>query len=242
MQLHIEKNPEQLSYALADWIANYINDVLSREEKFSWALSGGNSPRQLYKLLAESPYRQKIPWSRLHIFFGDERVVPFDDEQNNGRMAFDTLLKQVPVPREQIHFMRTDVDAETSAAEYEKLLQSFFSGKERSFDLVLLGMGEDGHTLSLFPDSKIVQEQNVRVKSLYLPEQKIYRITLMPTIINRAEKIAFLVTGSSKAETLKKVLQGKFEPEKFPAQLIRPESGETYWFVDEAAARLLTAG
>ena len=239
MALHISKDPVELSHSLATWITNYIEEVLVNHQRFTWALSGGNTPKLLYETLSQPSYAANILWERVHIFFGDERYVPFNDELNNGRMAFDSLLKHVPVPYEQIHFMRTDMDVETSAITYEKLLHHYFDGKQNSFDLVLLGMGEDGHTLSLFPHSQVKTEPDSWVKSIYFPEQKMQRITLTPSIVNRAKRISFLVSGKNKAVTLKNVLNGKPDPEKFPAQLIRPESGEIHWFVDEAAASQL---
>lgn len=239
MQLHVEKNPEQLSNVLAEWICNYINEVLKNQDRFTWALSGGNSPKQLYALLAHSPYLEKIPWNKLHIFFGDERDVPFDDTRNNGKMAYETLLKQVPVPTSQIHYMRTDLKVEESAAEYEKTLHSYFDQTEKSFDLVLLGMGTDGHTLSLFPGQEIIHEKKKWVTTLYVPAQQMYRLTLTPFPVNQAARIAFLVTGQEKARTLKKVLYGGYDPDSFPSQIIKPQHGELHWFVDEDAANLL---
>jgi len=236
MKLHEKKTSKQLCLSLADWICDYIGKVLQKRDRFTLCLSGGNSPRQLYELLAQSPFKEKIPWEKLHIFFGDERYVPFDDERNNGRMANETLLRHVAVPRKQIHFIHTTLPPETSAMVYEETLNQYFGGQKNSFDLVLLGMGTDGHTLSLFPHSEIIHEKKYWVKSFLHEEDDMFRITLTPPLINRAKRIAFLVTGKKKSPALKKVLKGKSDPEKFPAKIIKPGSGELHWFVDEGAA------
>src|ERR1700730_18537491 len=151
MQLHVYKDAEELSHEVAGWIAGCIADTLKEKDRFSIALSGGSTPQRLHKILSASPYREQIDWSKLHIFWGDERAVPFEDSRNNAKMAYDTLLNFVPVPPAQIHVMRTDIDPEASAAAYEKILHQYFDNTPFSFDLVLLGMGDDGHTLSLFP-------------------------------------------------------------------------------------------
>lgn len=239
MQLHIEKDPQQLCNRLAIWMADYIVKTLQDQPVFSLVLAGGNTPKQLYALLADSPFREKIPWQKLEIFFGDERYVPFDDARNNGHMAYETLLKNVPLPEAGVHYLRTDIAAGESAAAYEALLRTLFDGKENTFDLVLLGMGDDGHTLSLFPGYDIVLEKNRWVQSFFNREQNETRITLTAPVVNRARRIAFLVTGAQKAAVLKNVLYGKPDPVIYPSQIIQPTSGAVHWFVDEAAAALL---
>lgn len=239
MTLHIEATPKQVSISLAKWIAIEIRELLKRETMFTWALSGGNSPERLYELMAAAPYREEVSWKKLHIFFGDERVVPFNDVRNNGRMAYEALLKHVLVPAEKIHFIQTEISPQESSAEYENLLHQYFDQLQYTFDLTLLGMGEDGHTLSLFPYSEILHERHALVKSFCHPSEKIHRITLTPPVVNRSRKIVFLVTGKEKAKALSEVITGKNDPEKFPAQLIQPLPGEMHWFLDEEAASLL---
>jgi 6-phosphogluconolactonase len=236
MELHIAKDPAQLSENVAAWISNYIQEVLQDQEKFTFVLSGGNTPKQLYALLAKAPYAEIIPWEKIHFFWGDERAVPFDDERNNARMAFDVLLDKVPVKPENIHVMRTDIAPEQSAAEYEQILRKYFKDEELTFDLVLLGMGDDGHTLSLFPGMPVVHEEEAWVKAFFLPSQDMYRITLTAPVVNDAACVLFLTTGANKALTLKSVIEGTFDADKYPSQLIRPQEGELHWFVDEAAA------
>jgi 6-phosphogluconolactonase len=239
MELHIAQNTQELSENLAAWISNYIQEVLQDQPIFTLVLSGGNTPKQLFALLAKEPYKIMIPWERIHFFWGDERAVPFEDERNNAKMAYETLLTPVGIPEENIHVMRTDISPEASAAEYEKLLHEYFKEGERTFDLVLLGMGDDGHTLSLFPGTPVVHEEKLWVTSFFLKAQDMYRITLTAPVVNHAACVIFMATGTGKSLTLKSVIEGTFNPDKFPSQQIRPEEGELHWFVDEAAAGAL---
>jgi 6-phosphogluconolactonase len=239
MFLHIEKNRAELHEKMAAWICEYVTTALLGQERFTWVLSGGETPKQLYRLLATSPWKEKIPWNKIHFFFGDERYVPFDNEENNGKMACECLLKQVSIPAEQIHYIDTTFTPDESAEAYKKILEDYFPEGSKSFDLVLLGMGDDGHTLSVFPDSELISEQSGSVKAFYVAEKKMHRITLLPKIVNHAARVAFLVEGEKKAGTLAAVLYGTYNPEKFPAQLIKPSHGELHWFIDEAAAARL---
>jgi 6-phosphogluconolactonase len=244
MQVHVYKDAEVLSNAAAKWIAETIVETLRHKDRFTIALSGGSTPQRLHKLLAAAPYKEQIDWSKMHIFWGDERAVPFEDSRNNAKMAYDTLLNYVQIPASQIHVMRTDISAEESAVEYEKILHQYFNSVPggptdplpNSFDLVLLGMGDDGHTLSLFPGLPVVHEEKLWATSFWLPAQDMSRITLTKTITNKASHIAFLTTGSGKAHALKEVLEGAYNPDLYPSQEIKPVAGELYWFVDEAAA------
>ena len=240
MQLHTYKDAEASSQAAAKWIAQHIGETLKKQDRYTLALTGGSSPVRLHQILAGAPYKEQIDWSRLHIFWGDERAVPFDDPRNNAKMGFDTLLNSVPIPRDQIHVMRTDIPPKESAAEYEKILHRYFDGKPFSFDLIMLGMGDNAHTLSLFPGYPIVHEEKAWVDTFFLKEQDMYRITLTKTIPNRSALVAFLVFGAAKAPALKAVLEGPWDPDKYPSQVIKPIGG-LHWFVDEAAAAQLTA-
>ena len=236
MELIITKDIDELSEQAAAWIITYIETVLKKQARFTLVLSGGSTPKILYQLLASGKYKNKIAWSKLHFFWGDERFVPFTDEHNNAKMAFENLLNHVPVLKNQIHLMRTDIEPETAAEEYKKLLHEFFSDSNHTFDLVLLGLGDNAHTLSLFPGYDIVKEKKDWVKSFYLEEQKMYRITLTAPVVNGAGRVAFLVSGSDKAAALYHVLSDKHDPDLYPAQIIQPYNGELYWWVDEAAA------
>jgi 6-phosphogluconolactonase len=235
MELHLYKDGEALSVAAAKWIADRITDTLKTKARFTIALSGGSTPKRLHELLAQAPYKETLAWSKLHVFWGDERAVPFDDSRNNAKMAYDTLLDFVPVPASQIHVMRTDIAPEQSAIEYEKILHEYFDKTPYSFDLVLLGMGDDGHTLSLFPGMPIVHEEKSWAKSFWLQAQDMSRITLTKTIVNKSACVAFLTAGTAKAHALNEVLKGVYNPDLYPSQEIKP-AGELHWFVDEAAA------
>lgn len=241
MKLHIFKNKEEVSDKLASWICDIISQSLKDQEFFTLALSGGETPKLLYKKLASEEYRNKINWKRLRLFWGDERVVPFNDERNNAKVAYDVLIDHIDIPSSQVHIIRTDIEPNFAVDEYRKMLHTFFDNTTQSFDLVLLGMGDDGHTLSLFPDSPIIEEHTHWVNAVFSKKQEMYRITLMPLLINRAAKIAFMVEGEKKSKVLQQVLEGNYDPEKYPAQIIKAPNGELHWFVDEAAAKDLNA-
>jgi len=235
MEIHVYKDAEAMSVDAAKWIADRITSTLRTKDRFTIALSGGSTPKRLHELLAQPPYKETLSWPQLHIFWGDERAVPFEDSRNNAKMAYDTLLDFVPVPASQIHVMRTDIAPEQSAAEYEKILHEYFDNTPYSFDLVLLGMGDDGHTLSLFPGMPIVHEAKALAKAFWLQAQDMSRITLTKTIVNKSACVAFLTAGPAKAHALNEVLRGVYNPDLYPSQEIKP-AGELHWFVDEAAA------
>ena len=237
MQAFISKNSDELSEKFAGWLVNYIDEVLKKQDRFTIALSGGNTPKKLFQLLSSDKYKNKIDWSKLHIFWGDERFVPFDDERNNAKMAHEELLNHVPVDKKHIHIMQTmGPEPEESAVEYEKLLHNYFDNNPTTFDLVTLGLGNDAHTLSLFPGYEVVAENKKWVSALYLKEQQMYRITLTTAVVNKAARVAFLVSGGDKAAALYHVLASEHEPYLYPAQAIQPFNGELYWFYDEAAS------
>lgn len=238
MQIHIHPDIDELAQHVARWMAVVIKQTLAEQDRFTLALSGGSTPQKLHRILAQEPLRSEIDWTKLHIFWGDERAVPFEDERNNAKMAFDTLLNFVPVPKEQIHIMRTDIPAEEAAREYEKLLHAYFDGKPFSFDLVLLGMGDDGHTLSLFPGKPIVHETEKWADAFFLEAQDMFRITITAPVTNLSKRVAFMAAGAGKADTLKAVLEGPYQPDIYPSQQIKP-AGELHWFIDEAAAQQL---
>ncbi|CAG5003043.1 6-phosphogluconolactonase [Dyadobacter sp. CECT 9275] len=239
MELHISANSKELNQSLADWIRDYILEVLVKQDRFTFVLSGGSTPKQLYALLANLPYSQDIPWKKVHFFWGDERFVPFADDRNNAKMAYDELLNQIDVLPEHIHVMKTDVDPQDSVASYEKTLKTYFGETGNTFDLVLLGMGDDGHTLSLFPGTEVVHESKAWVHAFFLPAQDMYRITLTAPVVNRASAVVFAAAGQGKADTLKNVLEGERNIDVFPSQIIDPINGSLHWFVDQAAAEKL---
>lgn len=234
--LHIYKDANEVSIALAEWITSHIESTLQQQDGFTWVLTGGNSPKQLYELLAQSPYRERIQWEKLHFFWGDERAVPFEDSRNNARMTFEALLNNVPVKRDQVHIMQTDITPDASAFAYEKILHRYFPAGDKTFDLVLNGMGDDAHTLSLFPGTPAIKEHTAWVTSFWLEAQQMHRITLTAPVVNLAKQVVFLTFGANKANALQHVLEGPENVELYPSQLIRPISGGLHWFIDEAAA------
>jgi len=236
MAFHIYESADQMTDAMGAWICDLIASRLSRNPRFSFVLSGGNTPKSLYQLLAGDTYKDKIPWERLDFFWGDERFVPFADERNNARMAFENLLNHVPVSSDRIYPMQTNISPAESVIRYDRLLKEYFrSNHMKGFDLVLLGMGEDGHTLSLFPGTTVIHENNAWVSEFYLASQQMHRITLTKVLVNQSAFVAFMVDGNAKAHALREVLKGKFQPDLYPSQVIKP-SGELHWFLDKAAA------
>lgn len=232
-----------LARAAAEEITKSAEEAIAARGRFTIALSGGNTPRPAYRLLAEEPWRDRIDWSRVHVFWGDDRHVPPDHPDSNFGMAHDALLSKVPIPPGNVHRMRTEKpDAETAAEEYAWTLRSAFDldgGEWPRFDLVLMGLGEDGHTASLFPGSDAVRERSRLVVAPWVSSLRTYRITLTPPVFNRAALALFLVSGEEKAAALKAVLEGDFQPDRFPAQIVRPEDGRLLWLIDRAAARWL---
>jgi len=211
------------------------------------ALSGGSTPKGVYALLALDPGLQReVPWDKIHFFWGDERHVPPDHPDSNYRMADDALLSKVPVPVANVHrILSENRDADDAARQYEGTLRAFFqasAGRFPRFDLVLLGLGSDGHTASLFPGTTALHERQRLVAANWVGKLDVDRITVTAPVFNGACCVMFLVSGEDKAMPLKAVMEGRHEPEQLPAQLIRPEDGKLLWLVDQAAGRLLNAG
>jgi len=206
--------------------------------RFSVALSGGNTPRSVYSLLASE--HKQLPWDRIHIFFGDERHVPPDHPDSNFRMASESLLSKVPIPEQNIHRIHAELEAEAAATEYDQQLRDFFhlvNNDWPRFDLIFLGIGEDGHTASLFPGSKALSEESSRVAANWVEKFKTFRITLTFPVLNHAAEVVFLVSSASKAQILSEILQPGSQT--YPAQSVHPENGRLLWLVDEDAGSLL---
>ena len=233
---------EKLIQAAAEHVIQLTSQGITENGRVAIALSGGSTPRPLYTLLATKRYSQRIDWLRVHVFWGDERCVPPDNPQSNYQMARETLLDEVPIPVSNIHRIRGEEDPEKAAVAYEKELRTFFGVDARDgsprlgFDLILLGMGDNGHTASLFPGSPAVNEKERWVMAQYVEVVSMWRITLTPVVSNAAKNVLFIVSGAEKAERLRDVLEGPFQPEVLPAQIVRPASGRLLWFVDRTAA------
>jgi 6-phosphogluconolactonase len=235
----VYEDREALSRAAARLFAERAERAVADHGRCAVLLAGGETPRRTYELLADEPLRNRIPWGQMHLFWGDERCVPPDDPRSNARMACRALLDRVPVPAGQVHPIPGDRDPQQAADEYEALLRRFFAGTPPRFDLVLLGLGVDGHTASLFPDSPVLEERERWTSATRRPDEEIDRVTLTLPIINQAELIVFLVAGADKAAVLHELLDEEPDPRQRPARMIRPEQGELHWLVDSPAARLL---
>lgn len=218
-------------------------DAIRERGRFSVALSGGSTPRELYTLLATPEFATQVDWTRVHFFWGDERAVPPDAVASNFRMVEETLLSRVPVPPQNILRVLTEKEPARAALEYEQSLQEFFNGPIPDplprFDLILLGLGENGHTASLFPHTAVLHNVHDWVAAEYIAEVNMYRVTLTAPVINAARNILFLVAGPDKAATVRAVLRGESRPEDLPAQLIHPRDGDLVWLLDREAASQL---
>jgi 6-phosphogluconolactonase len=240
-EIRIFEDAAKVAEAAANSFIRLAREAIAESGRFTVALAGGSTPKLTFELLASEPFRQQLDWSKVHIFFGDERTVPPDDKDSNYRMANEALLSRVGLPAKNIHRMNGVGDAVANARLYEDELRTFFNDAAwPSFDLVLLGMGDDGHTASLFPGTKALAEQEAWVAANWVEKLSTHRITLTVPAINHAAHILFLVTGENKAERLKEVLSGKqTSEERLPAQLIKPLDGSLEWFIDRAAAARL---
>lgn len=234
--IQIYNNTEEINTKAADLFVASAQKAIAEKGKFTAVLTGGSSPAGIYKLLASDAYKTKIDWSKVFIFWGDERWVPLNDDLNNAKMSYATLLSHVPIPAENIFEMYKDgVTPEDFAVTYEQSVRTVL-GDEGKFDLILLGMGDDGHTASLFPGEEVLNEQTKWVDAYYLAPQKMYRITLTAPLINKAEKIVVVAFGEKKINALKEVTSGEYNPTLYPMQLIKPVSGELLFLVDKIAA------
>ena len=244
-EIEIFPDRETFTEMAAEHVTRLSAEAIAEDGAFSLALSGGSTPRPLYSLLASERFAKRIEWPQVHVFWGDERSVPPENAQNNYRMAREALLDAVPLLPDHIHRIRGEDDPKQEASRYEEEVKAFFGsspgdGSPRTgFNLVLLGMGENGHTASLFPGLPAVTEQVRWVMAQYVEAVSMWRITLTPVVINAAKNIIFLVSGIEKAQTLADVLEGPLQPEVWPAQIIKPKQGRLIWLVDEAAARCL---
>ncbi len=239
-RLHIYPDPEALSRAAAQLFVERANRAVAAQGRFSAALSGGRTPVRTYELLAQAPFRDQVDWAQTHVFWGDERCTPLDDPRSNAGLAQKTLLNSAPVPQTQVHPILCHDSPGEAAAAYEVLLREFFADESHTFDLAFLGLGEDGHTASLFPGDAALTEGERWAVAVRRPD--LTRITLTPTVFNQARTVAFLVEGRDKARILQEVLEGEYAPQRLPAQLIRPVNGELVWLADQAAAAVLDPG
>lgn len=233
MEVKVFESPAEVARAAAEyWVSLKPHSV---------ALSGGSTPRVLYELLSDprEPFRDQIAWDKTHFFFSDERHVPPDHAESNYRMVNEAMFSRVPVPPENIHRIPAENPvAEDAAKAYETDLRKSFGEAIPAFDLLLLGLGEDGHTASLFPHSPALKETERYVVAPWVEKFNAYRITMTLPVLNNGKSVVFLVTGASKAEVLREVIKTDKNPDLYPAQAISPTNGAVSWFIDKAAARL----
>ena len=245
VEIRTLNTPQELFGAAAELVASAANEAVAERGRFSIALSGGSTPKSLYTLLATNA-RTSLPWDRMFFFFGDERHVPPTDPESNYRMADEVMLSKVPVAQTNVFRVEAEnPDAKAAAEAYEKSLRKFFAleaGQVPSFDLILLGMGPDGHTASLFPGTAALQEKSKLVVENWVEKLKTSRISLTLPVLNAARCVAFLVSGTDKAPVLKSVLESNTPGEQYPAKLVRPAQGKLIWLIDRAAASQLAGG
>lgn len=236
-QIKVLPDNAALCRAAAQEFQRLAEIAIAERGQFSVALSGGNTPRNIYSLLAA---QQNLPWEKIHIFFGDERHVPPQDADSNFRMASESLLSKVSIPQKNVHRVRAELDATVAAEDYAKQLEAFFrpaSGKWPRFDLIFLGLGDDGHCASLFPGTDALQESTRLVVSNWVEKLQTFRITLTFPVLNHAAEVIFLVSGEKKADILSDIF--KPGPLKYPAQSVQPEDGHLIWLTDQDAAKRL---
>ena len=239
-EIRIFQDLEELSRAAAQLFVEQAAASIAERNQFLAALNGGSTPNRLFQLLA-TEYRAKVEWTKVHVFWGDERCVPPDDPGSSYGQARDILLSHVLIPDTNIHRIKGELDPASASEDYSRVLKEFATPPLDwpRFDLVYLGMGEDGHTASLFPGSPMeIYEPAIPVTAQY-QDRPANRVTLTPAVFNTAHLIAFMATGEKKAQTLAEVLGDRYNPELYPAQRIRPDDGRLIWLVDESAASKL---
>jgi 6-phosphogluconolactonase len=243
--IRVFADAEAVSQAAAVEFVARARDAVAARGRFFVALSGGSTPQRLYQLLADKPHRDQVPWANVQLFWGDERSVPPDHKDSNYRMTREAMLDRVPLPPAQVHRLEADrSDRDQAARDYQAALAKAFgvdpAGQPPAFDLVLLGMGPDGHTASLFPHTTALKETTRWVVVNYVPKFSTDRVTLTTPILNRAREVLFLVAGPDKADPLSRVIEGPPNADELPSQLIKPVGGSLIWFIDRAASARLT--
>lgn len=239
--LNILPTKEEIFKEAAQLFVAAANEAIDRKGYFTVALTGGSSPEGLYRLLSEDQYKKQIDWSKVLVFWGDERWVSLDNELSNAKMSHEALLKNVPVLPDHVFPMYEEgMEPKDFASKYNTLLKEKL-GDDGVMDLILLGMGGDGHTASLFPGTAVLEEKEKWVAAYYLEAQQMYRITLTAPFLNKAGKIIVITFGEAKADALKQVLEGDYNPSLYPSQLLKPSQGELLFLVDEKAAEHLNS-
>jgi 6-phosphogluconolactonase len=237
--IKIFQDSQALIDTAVDFFLALAEESIAARGLFTVVLSGGSTPKPVYRALGTDANHKRVAWDKIYLFWGDERHVPPDHPDSNYRMVKEQLLQEVAIPAENIHRVPAEMDIRLAACSYEESLREFFAGEWPRFDLVMLGMGEDGHTASLFPHSAGLNEQHRWFIANHAPQQEVWRLTLSKKAINSARNILVLVRGASKARMLKDVLTGPHDPDDKPIQLISPREGRMLWLVDNQAGSQL---
>jgi 6-phosphogluconolactonase len=240
----VYSTPAEVAKAAAELFTASIREAASQRGIARVAISGGTTPKAMFALLADpsQPFVKEVPWDKLDLYWVDERCVPPTDVESNYRMTNRALLLKVPIPEERIHRMEGELEPEVAAARYEAAIRNGFKleGAETpTFDLVMLGMGDDGHTASLFPHTEAINDMTHIVVANHVPQKETWRVTLTWPVINQGREVVFLIEGEKKAEVLHEVMEGPYQPETYPSQIIRPASGKIKLLLDQAAAAKL---
>lgn len=234
--INIYKEEGQVLSALVEFIISKATEAIDNQGQFTVALSGGSSPKKLYELLSSDGHRNKIDWGKVFFFFGDERYVPLYHKDSNYLMAERSLFEPLGILQDHVFAVNTALPPADAAHDYEQKIVEHFKSNDCRFDLILLGLGDNSHTASLFPHTKVLHEKKALVKEIFVDEVNMYRITFTAPLINAAHHVVFLVYGSGKAEAVHHILKDETNIELYPAQLIKPVDGQLHWFLDEGAA------
>jgi len=240
-RVQVFQTKAQLVRATVNRIIHTIERSVRTTGRCSIVLAGGNTPRDVYGMLACSPSKNRINWDLLHLFWGDERAVPPDHPDSNFHMVHEALLGHITIPQENIHRIFGELGPRKAASRYSDELEQYFLGQAKKFDLILLGLGEDGHTASIFPRTEAVSEATKSVGAVFVPQLKAWRVTMMLPLINAAKSIIFLISGSEKSQIVRNLMDLQSPESRWPASMVQPEDGSLHWFLDSSAASLIEA-
>lgn len=239
MELHIFPAEDAVLRALANFFVATADQAIAARGRFAVALSGGSSPKNLYELLASDAYRAQVAWGKVRFFFGDERTVPKTSPDSNYLMVKKALFDRLDIRPDHVFAVDTALAPAEAATQYGTAIEEFFGDEPARFDLVLLGLGDNAHTASLFPHTDVLSDQTVGVKDVFVAELNTTRITMTAPLLNQARATAFLVYGAGKAAAVQQILEFPRDIDQYPAQLIAPAGGNVHWFLDEGAAEQL---
>jgi len=237
--IHVYPDKKALITATAEKIIYSIEQSVKDNGLCNIALTGGNTPRDLYSMLATDTYKKRVDWNCVHLFWGDERTVPPENPDSNFGMARQTLLKHIKLPQDNIHRIKGEITPEDAAKEYSSLIHGHFKEAPPRFDLILLGLGEDGHIASLFPGTAAIEENIKTVVAVFVPKLDTWRISLTLPVINTAKEIMFLVSGSSKSKIMQQIMNIEEPAKDVPATLVNPKDGTVHWLLDSEAVALI---